>query len=326
MSNLFSHSFTRCRLKRALATTLVLLFTSGGASASWLSWLGFGDDRPPPAEAGAQDGDETKAAPAASATAGPTLADRRLARIVAQQNAVYADLADSVDQSLNAEQENRLANIAAQYDSFLTEAPDHLYGHILYGKFLRDVGEFEQANIIFLRANQINPNVAVVKQQIGNYFAETGEYVVALPYFLAATELEPNEPVYHYQLGELIHRYRAFLIDDGAFQREPLDQQMLAAFRRAVHLQRENLNFRFRYAEAYFDLQTPRWEDALRAWQALAAMELSDREVDVARLQTARVLIQLQRHGEARPLIEAVSNPALQPARDELLQMAVGSD
>lgn len=328
MSNLFSHSFSPRRLA-ALLATMALLLQSGCSTPSWLDWTGLGEgDSTPAAPTGAaRTTPATASEPAdpSSATAA-TLADRRLARIVAQQNAVYGDLAASVDQPLDAEQENRLANIASQYDSFLTEAPDHLYGHILYGKFLRDVGEFDQANIIFLRANQIDPNVAVVKQQIGNHFAETGQYVVALPYFLAAAELEPNAPVYHYQLGELIDRYRDFLIDDGAYQRDALDQQMLAAFRRAAELDGGNLNFHFRYAEAYFDVQTPQWSDALAAWQEIAAMELSERERDVARLQTARVLIELNRSDEALPLIDAVTNPTLLPARDELRRIAVGSE
>lgn len=249
-----------------------------------------------------------------------TLADQRLARIVAQQNAIYADLADSVDQPLDAEQENRLANIAAQYDSFLTAAPDHLYGHILYGKFLRDVGENEQANVIFLRANQIDPNVAVVKQQIGNYFAETGDYVIALPYFLATVELEPDAPIYNYQLGELIHQYRDYLIDDGAYERDTLDREMLRAFRRAAELEPDNANYRFRYAEAFFDLQTNRWEQALEVWQSIAGNNLSQRERDVVRLQTARVLMELDRLDAAHEQLAAVTNPALWDTRDELRQ------
>ncbi len=314
MSNLFYKTFSpRFALLPLAIVTLTLQ-----SGCSWLSWTGLVDAEPSSAAAPTGAAESTTRQPAV-ATSPDTLADRRLARIVAQQNAVYADLADAIDQPLDAEQENRLANIASQYDSFLTEAPDHLYGHILYGKFLRDVGEYEQANVIFLRANQINPNIAVVKQQIGNYLAETGNYVIALPYFLAAVELEPNAPIYNYQLGELIHRYRDFLIDDGAYDRDGLDQEMLHAFRRAAELDPNNPNYRFRYAEAYFDLQTERWEQALEVWQAVARQDLSQREKDVARLQTARVLIKLGRTDAARQQLEAVTNPTLLPARDELL-------
>lgn len=317
MSNTFLHPVALRLWIAALACTF---FLPAGADASWLSWLGIDDEDPPTEKSEPAKEEPVVKRHALEATPASTLADRRLARIVAQQIAVYSDLADKIGQPLNTEQENSLANIAAMYDSFLTEAPDHLYGHILYGKFLRDIGQAEEANAVFLRANQINPNVAVVKQQIGNYFAETGDYIIALPYFLAATELEPNEPMYHYQLGELIYFYRDFLLADGAYSREILDQQMLTAFHRAAELAPNNSNYSFRYAESFFDLKKPQWDNALKAWQRLANLELTDRERDVARLQTARVLIHLRHNDEARALIETVSNPTLQTAREELLQ------
>lgn len=249
-----------------------------------------------------------------------TLADQRLHRIVQQQRTVYAEIGEQGDAPLTPAQESRLSSIAQQYNVQITTFPDHLSSHLLFGKFLRDIGEYAQANLIFLRANQIDPNIAVVKQQIGNYLAENGEYALALPYFLSAVELEPNEPVYHFQLGELIYRFRDYLIADGAYTRDILDQQMIQAFAKAAALAPEQQVYLYRHAEAYFDIEKPNWNKALAAWRALYHTQPSEREREVIALQTARIYLQLGEADKVRSLTAQVTSPALQEAKQSLLR------
>ena len=60
--------------------------------------------------------------------------------------------------------------------------------------FLKEQGNSEDAFSKFWKADQLNPNIAVTKQQIGNFFVENGRIIEAFPFFLQATRLEPEEP------------------------------------------------------------------------------------------------------------------------------------
>ena len=56
----------------------------------------------------------------------------------------------------------------------LLDNPDDINALLLFGKFLRKTGLHENAISIFLKADQINPNIAVIKQELGNFLVEKG--------------------------------------------------------------------------------------------------------------------------------------------------------
>ncbi|MEM8549194.1 MAG: hypothetical protein AAGF10_00235 [Verrucomicrobiota bacterium] len=163
----------------------------------------FDEDEP---EAGQQPAEEQE-------VFSQTLADSRLTEIYLQEQALFEELEKDALQLDEAEYQRRLRSIATLYEGFLLDNEDYAYGYLMYGKFLRRAGQPRAANNAFMKANMIDPNIAVAKQQIGNFLAEEGEYGLALPYYLAAIELEPDVALYRYQLGELLHRYRRFFID-----------------------------------------------------------------------------------------------------------------
>jgi hypothetical protein len=46
---------------------------------------------------------------------------------------------------------------------------------------------------------------------------------------------------------------------------------MHEAFRKAAELAPDRLEFTYRYAESFYDLTTPDWDGALKAWNTLEA-------------------------------------------------------
>lgn len=256
---------------------------------------------------------------------GESVADRRLQRIIERQDAFLRELSTNPEGFSMGEQERQANAILSEYQSFILDNPDNVYAHLLYGKLLRQLGDREAANLIFLKTNRINPNLAVVKQQIGNFLAEEGQPELALPYFLAAVQLEPNEAIYHYQLGELLYRYRDDFTASGGYDRATLDREMLAAFRNAARLAPNDRNLQQRYAEAFFDLEQPDWNQALQEWDRLLKTASTPHEIDLIRLQKARVLIQLGRYDEARSLLISVDRPALEDVRQQLLRQTTTS-
>lgn len=263
--------------------------------------------------------------PSEAPQSGNSLAHRRLAAIQDRAGELLSDLratgSGAIDQ---AEVSQRASQLIRSYEQYLVEYPEDVPALILYGKFLRGIGEVERANMVFVAANELDPAIAVVKQQIGNYLAERGDAILALAYLEAAVELEPDVAVYQYQLGELLalHRetYRAEeLLDDAA-----LDDRMVRCFARASALDPGNLELQARHALALEELSTPRRLEALDLWQTLAQRAPDDFGRQWGQLNQARVLIDLNRHEEALAILGGIDRPALQPGRDALLSRISG--
>lgn len=210
--------------------------------------------------------------------------------------------------------------LARDYRSLISDNPDKLEPRLLYGKLLSRYGDSEGAREQFLLAAKIDPEVAVIHQELGNYYAEEGDYTRALAYYLNAVHYGPDEAVFHFGLGQLLASYRYQFLQDQIFDQETLDQQMIEAFSQASSLQPDNLTFQFRLGEAFYDVDSPDWEQALLHWNQLQERDdLSPIQVDAVRLHRARCLLNLQRHGEARQIAQQVSTPALQQTKQALL-------
>ncbi len=250
-----------------------------------------------------------------------TLADRKLEKIVHEQNAFLSEIELHPERFTENEEARRFDEIFQEYEAFILENPDNIFAHILYGKFLRQGGAMEESNRIFMIVNSKDPNIAVVKQQIGNYLAEHGQYAMALPYFLSAIEIDPMVAIYHYQLGELLKMFKESFISSGILTREQFDKQMLNAFYQARKIEPESWIYQARYAEAFYDLDRPRWFEALMLWKDLEGMAPTVKEKELVFLNEARVLIKLERYEEARGCLAKVYVPEFEKSRRELLEL-----
>ncbi len=255
-----------------------------------------------------------------------TLAERRLIELVEQSEAVLAALRDAqgsisgtgLDRSLVQQVET----VAQRFENHLVAFPTDLHAMILYGKWLRAIGRPERAIYFFVAANELDPTIAVVKQQIGNHLAETGEATLAAAYFVAATQLAPEVAVYHYQLGELLVTFRDRLVQEGWATLDALESTVLAAWEACVRLEPSEPLFREKLAEAYLRQQPPQFQAAAEHWKWLELAATDGLTRDWARLQRARLLSELGQVGEAAELLRLIRSPALMAARAELLVRA----
>lgn len=250
---------------------------------------------------------------------GKSLAEIQLERIVIKQDKLFSDLQTWLATASSSVQQQKVNEVDTAYRSFILDNPDYIYGYMLYGKFLRAVGEYEAANIIFVKANDLQGDYAVIKQQIGNYLAEEGEFVLALAYLVSAIELEPDTAVYHFQLGQLLHTYRDSFIASEILTAAALARQQFTAFENAARLAPHNRTLQMRYAEAYFDAQDPDWSAALRLWQALETSANDPVEREIIHLQKARVYIELNQYHYAKSALTHISHASLQESRQRLL-------
>jgi len=256
-----------------------------------------------------------------------TLAEKTLRDIVARQKNILARAEADKEHLDEAWLRGELQNVISSYDVLIQKSPDFAAGYVAYGLLLAKVGMTREASAMLMRANQLDNEVPLVKNEMARLLAEDGKIAEALPWLMSAVDLEPKEPLYHYHLGRLLAEGRDELIATGQFNRASLDKAMFEAFQHAATLAPDNMGYAYRAAEAYYDLAEPRWNDALAAWSALETKAQPGIEQQTIRLHAANVLLKLGRRDHARALLITVTEAPLQKQKQTLLdEYAAKSD
>ena len=248
-----------------------------------------------------------------------TMAEQRLKAIVEHQKAVLADAANERDTPDDPDLKARVDQVVHEYESLLRDSPDFAAGYASYGYMLWRVGARKQAVAILLKANELDPDIPLVKNELGNYLAEEGKPMEALNYYLAAIKLEPGEPLYHDQLGTLLCEAEDDFLRSGEWTRDALDHSMQQAFKTAAELAPDRIEFTYRYAESFYDMKDPDWAAALKAWSGLEAHAQSDIERQTMRLHEANVLLDMGRDAEAGKVLDTITDPKLDAQKQKLV-------
>lgn len=248
-----------------------------------------------------------------------TLAEKTLKDIVARQRDILARADKEGDHLDLARLRGELQNVIHSYDILIQKSPDFAPAYVTYGLLLGQVGMTREAVGVLLKANKLDAEIPVVKNELARFLAEDGKVVEALPWLTAAIELEPKEPLYHYHLGKLLTEGRDEFIKTGQFTRAALDQAMLEAFARAAELAPDDFGYAYRSAEAYYDLEVPQWDAALARWSELETRAQPGIEQQTIRLQAINVLIKMGRLEHARAILVTVTEPVLQKQKQTLL-------
>jgi tetratricopeptide (TPR) repeat protein len=250
---------------------------------------------------------------------GETMADRNLKKVVARQKELFADAEKQGDKLDMSSFKTQVQSVVHDYELLLRESPKFAAAYAAYGSLLRKVGMRDEAMAMLLKANQLDQDIPLVKNQLGNLIAEEGKPLQAAPYFLSAIKLEPNEPLYHYQLGTLLAEAHDDFLKSGEWNRKSLDDAMHAAFRRASELAPDRFEFAYRYAESFYDLEKPDWEAALKLWSALEEKAPTPIERQTMRLHAANICAKLGKKEHARALLDTVDEPQLQAQKQKVI-------
>ncbi len=247
-------------------------------------------------------------------------AQAELKTLVARQRELLAraDLAGS--QAAVEALRPQFQKLVNDYEQYLKDYPSVAAGYASYAVLLGKpvLGERKRAAALMLKANELDPGVPLVKNQLGNWLAEEGRPLEAVNYFLAAVQLAPDEPLYHYQLGTLLTEARDEFVKSGAWTRAALDKAAQEAFRRAAELAPERIEFTYRYGESFYDLEQPDWPAALGWWRGLEQRVKPGLERQTVRLHEANVLQKQGKFSEARALLATVDEAALQKQKEKL--------
>lgn len=246
-------------------------------------------------------------------------ASSRLLAIAEKEADIYKKIAEDPEFYSEEDLDRRVNELVQSYRTYLVDQPDDASAYILYGKLLRRLEQYDQAFTAFLKADELDPEIAVVKQQIGNHLAEEGKGKAALTFYLRAVDLEPETAIYHFALGQLLHEFRQEFLKEELFTQDAFEREMLKAFSKAAELEPDNFDFQMRLGEAYYDLSSPDWKGALLHWNTLRKTAATGLQVEILDLHRSRVLGKLGRVEEAVELMDSVLNPALQRSKQQVL-------
>jgi tetratricopeptide (TPR) repeat protein len=247
------------------------------------------------------------------------LPEQKLTQIVEEQKSILDDAAREGDRLDEESLRVQLQDVCHEYELLLHDSPKFAPAYAAYGYLLGKVDMRRESVAMLLKANQLDPNIPLVKNQIGNYLAEDGKPLEAINYYLSAIKLKPDEPLYHYQLGKLLYEARDDFLKAGVYTRAQLEKTMHEAFKKAAELAPSRIEFTYRYAESFYDLEKPDWDEALKAWSALEDRAPTPLERETMRLQAANVLIKAGRFDHARMLLATVGEPALEGQKEKLV-------
>lgn len=250
-----------------------------------------------------------------------TRADEQLKDLMVLQRELLARAAEAEVQEDVEQLRPRLQDLVFEWEDYLQNYPKKPEGYIAYSMLLGNplVDERKRAKALLLRANELDADQPIVKNQLGKYLAEEGLPLQALPYFLAAVELAPHEALYHYQVGQLLGGARQDFLTSGEWTVETIDRAMQHAFAEAVRLDPDSLPYAYRYAESYYDLEEPPWDEALAAWRELEERVESGTEAQMMRLHQANVLLFQGELDSAEAMLQENFQEVLASQQDRLL-------
>ncbi|MSU47542.1 MAG: hypothetical protein EXS37_00340 [Opitutus sp.] len=262
-----------------------------------------------------------------SAAESGNMAERTLKKIVERQLELFSEAAKQGENLDEAGFRQQVQSITHDYELLLRNNPQFAAGYAAYGYLLTKVALRKEATAMLLKANQLDSDIALVKNQLGNLLAEDGKPLQAAPYYIAAIKLEPKEPLYHYQLGTLLVEARDQFLkaNTGEWTRASLDAAMHEAFGRAAQLAPERFEFSYRYAESFYDLEKPDWAGALKAWSGLEEKASTTIERQTMRLHAANVCLKLGKPVHAKALLNSVDEPKLQGQKEKLVAELAGT-
>ena len=251
----------------------------------------------------------------------PTQAAEELKKLVERQRVLLAEAAKKQSQAEGEDLRGQFQALVFDYEAYLGKYPEVAAGYVSYALLLNQpvLDERKRAAALLLKANALDPDLPLVKNQLGNHLAEQGKPLEALNYYLAAVKLAPKEPLYHYQIGTLLTEAREDFLKQEPWTRAMLDQSMQDAFEQAATLAPGDIAYAYRYGESFYDLERPEWSAALAWWRALEAKVEAPVEKETMRLHQANVLIHQKKFTEARTVLATVKTEALRGQKEKLV-------
>lgn len=237
-----------------------------------------------------------------------------------RQNRLFEAYAREENPVDRTSMETQLYGIKDEYQALLSKNEGNVAVLVTFGLFLAQIDQREDSLKLLLKADSLDPTQPQVKNQLGNFMTEEANFALALPYFLDAIKLQPKEPLYHYQLGNLLFYFRDAFIKAKIFSETHLNEQMFDAFKNAARFGSDNLAYRYRFAEAYYDIPDADMEEALEEWKDIEKSTYSEDDKQIVRLHQANVHQILGNREMVPYILDKVTDPKYEDNKQKILE------
>ena len=247
-----------------------------------------------------------------------SMAKMELFEILDDQKALLESAKKHSLSEKSGELADKYRKLDARWNSYIDRYEDDLQAKILYGKFLRSIGEDLPAYKIFLQVQSQNPNIAVVNQQLASYEGDCAMAEKALQHIKEAIRLDGECAIYVYQYAELLLALKEQYIVILNTSYGNLNKEITDSFKKAISLSQNNRQIKKRFAESFFEKTDADWNNALPAWNDYIKTCTLNIEKQTALLGKARVLAELYKDKEALQTLALVDLPQLKSERQRI--------
>jgi tetratricopeptide (TPR) repeat protein len=231
-----------------------------------------------------------------------------------QLDNLNSDSPPAVEMRLRARQHR----LGTQYRHFLNDHPRHARAMVAYGSIIYYRGHEEEAVGWWEKAIAIDPREADAYNNIANHYGYEGRPADALKLYDKAIELAPTEPIFRFNWATTCVMFRKDSREVYDWTTEEIFQHSLEQFRKARDLAPQNFEFSNAYAETFYLMKAPDWQEMYAAWKYCLSQPLQAHELQYVYGHLARACIRLERVEEARTWLMKMDAPGFQGLREVL--------
>ena len=171
---------------------------------------------------------------------------------------------------------------------------------VAYGGLLYDQGSEEEGIRWWKKAIEVDPREAYAYNNLANHYSHYGHAADALRYYAKAIELAPAEPIFRFNWATTCQLFRNESHAVYGWSTDQVFQHSLEQFRSARDLAPQDFDLSIAYAETFYQMPKPDWQEAYNAWQFCLRQSLDDQQRGFVGGHLARVCVRLGRYDEAR--------------------------
>src|SRR5438067_689866 len=205
------------------------------------------------------------------------------------------------------------------YYQLVRDNPQSVPAQNALAAFLSKNGKAQAAIEHWRTAQRLQPENGEAANSLGGAYLRMGRVREAAEQFLFAVGSESNNPDYHFDLGNVEFVLRRDLTAAWKIDSAELLQRALFQFREASRLAPTDLEYARAYAETFYGMPNPDWEEAQIAWQHY--LELSTNR-NFAYLHLARVSLKRHKKAEALSFLDKILDPSYFRIKEKLRKQA----
>jgi len=205
------------------------------------------------------------------------------------------------------------------YYQLVRDNPQSVPAKNALATFLWKNGKAEAAVEHWRTAQRLEPENGEAANSLGGAYLRMGRVRQAAEQFLLAVRSESDNPDYHFDLGNVEFVLRDDLTAAWKIDSAELLQRALFQFREASRLAPTDLEYARAYAETFYGMPNPDWEEAQVAWQHY--LELST-DRNFGYLQLARVSLKRHKKTEALSFLDKISDSSYSQVKEKLRKQA----